>query len=210
MKPKTNASCGSGDQHPWRLAEPAFQSVLELWKSGADPRSAAWDEPLRTIERTVFFTACQILRSPRYRGVDCDPHHAVQQFHVQLFEVGVKRHRHGEPFFPYAYVMLVNICRTQGRRGQKRSTRQLPIDLADRVLQPWRRSAGRESRRRIRQALRLFSPAERTLIADKYWRRLTSAEIGARRGLRPAQVDQRIFRIRAKLRRLLSPGDGFD
>jgi RNA polymerase sigma factor (sigma-70 family) len=148
--------------------------------------------------------------SPRFRGVDCDPQDVTQQFFQQFFKTAVKRYQPDKPFFPYAYVMLVRICITHARRAQKRATRQLPTDLASRSRPSWRHAARKESRRRITQALRHLSKEERALIADKYWRCKSSAQIGARRGLSAPQVDQQMFQIRGKLRAWLSPDDWLD
>jgi RNA polymerase sigma factor (sigma-70 family) len=102
---------------------------------------------------------------------------------------------------------MLNICITIWRKSEKRPMKRLPIDLIDRASQPGRRAARKEARRRVSQALRLLSREERALLADKYWRGLSSAEIGVRRGLTAAQVDQKMFQIRRKLRDGLSPDD---
>lgn len=198
---------GRRGDHPWRPDEPHWQRVLQLRREGASPRAPEWKELLATLQRTALATAACILQSPRYQGVDCDAHDVTQQFFTLILRTGLNRHQPGKPFFPYAYVTLVHLCRTQGRRAQKRTMKQIAVDLAAGESPSWRRAARNESRRRLSHALHRLSKEERALVADKYWRGFSSAEIGARRGHTAAQVDQKMFQIRTKLRTLLSPDD---
>jgi RNA polymerase sigma factor (sigma-70 family) len=195
----------------WEPLEPLFQLLLPVFFGERKPQSADEDEALTRIRLALGATASGIFRSPRFRGLNCDPQVAAQVFFVAIRAVKNSYDRN-RPFHKLAYVILSHVCCDQGRAARVRRTVGIPPGAISRSAPPPVWAIRREQRQRVRRALRTLklngkmSRAQRTAIALKYYRGLSSKEAGERCGVSAATIDMRLYQARLLLRKQLCKG----
>ena len=192
----------------WEPMEPVFQAVLPVLFGERQVRSAEETVAMKRIHDAVLTVASRIFRAPRFRGVDCDPHVAAQMWFIAI-RAAKHSFERDRPFHKYAYSVLSNVCCDLGRRGLIRLTKSMPPDAAGPLATPLELAISREERRRVRRALRRLkvtgrmSGNQRTAIAHKYYRGLSSKEAGRRCGVDAATIDRWLYQARMLLRQQL-------
>ena len=192
--------------HPLKDHESALQELRALRSAQADPRSLLWNEPIHAIRLALLGIGARIFQSPRFRGLECDPEHAVQDFFHRFLEVGIHRCQPGRPLYPYVYRIFVRICLTLGRKQRYRRVRPLDIDLADDRTNPVHQVERKQARIATRLAICKLSPDDRGLVNDRFYWGLTAREAGEKRGISAGAIDRRMSAIYRAMRKNLSPG----
>jgi RNA polymerase sigma factor (sigma-70 family) len=195
----------------WEPLEPVFQALLPVLFGERRIASEKENVALKQIYHALLTVASCIFRSPRFRGGDCDSRVAAQMWFVAV-RAAKRSYKPDRPFHKYGYVILSHICCDLGRRARARRAKAITRDVADSSSRVWELAAGREQRRHVRRALRTLkltgkmSRNQRTAIAHKYYRGLSSKEAAERCGVNAATIDRWLYQARNLLRQELRKG----
>ncbi len=186
-------------QHPLVDAESALQVIAAAYRA-ASWNSAAVDQAIHTVESAGIAVASRILARPT-RGCDLDPVDAVQEWLMKLVcGRGLEAYEPDEPLFPFAYIILINVCRDVLRRAAIRRSVAMPPDFPDDKTNPLKAAAQRETRGQVRAAVKSLSPILRAAVISHFWK---SQPPDATRQSLQARVRTQRSRAYKKLRELL-------
>jgi RNA polymerase sigma factor (sigma-70 family) len=195
----------------WEPLEPLFQMLLPVLFGERKAESEEEKATLQKIHLALVATASRIFRSPRMRGNDCEPQVAVQNWFIAV-RAAKHSYDRDRPFHKLAYVILSHVCCDLGRRARVRRTAKLPPGAISSSATPLQLAIRREKRQRVRRALRTLklsgemSRDQRTAIALKYYRGMSSREAGQRCGVSAATIDMRLYQARLLLWKQLCKG----
>jgi RNA polymerase sigma-70 factor (ECF subfamily) len=140
-----------------------------------------------------------------YAIVPMDAEDVVQESFVKA-HAALGRFRRGAPFRPWLLRIVTNEARNQRRRQARQS--QLALrEVARRDTTPGRTPEGavvdEADRRALVQAISGLAPADREVIALRWFGGLTEAEMAVVLGCRPGTVKSRLSRAHSRLRSAL-------
>jgi RNA polymerase sigma factor (sigma-70 family) len=202
MGSRTNESSGERKTgHPWEKLEASFQRTLPVLFGERQPESREEEAAIKQIRLALVATASRIFRSPRMSIFRCDPEAAANRWFIAI-RAAKQRYDPRRPFHKYAYPVLSWTCCDLCRHERRRWTERMPANLISSIATPLTFAISREERERIREALRTLkrngemSREQRTAIALKYYRGLSSKQAGERCGVSAATIDMRLYQAR--------------
>jgi len=112
-----------------------------------------------------------------------------------------------QPFLPWFYTIIANLCRTWLRRRTARDHRTVDLDEASYLLvsadDPEEALVRKEQAARLRAALMQLSFADREIIVLQHFRNLSYDEIARTLGIPRGTVMSRLYYARKRLARLM-------
>ncbi len=118
----------------------------------------------------------------------------------------------GQPFLPWFYTIIANLCRSWLKRRHVAAARTVTIDDADYLLvsedNPERQTIERETVDLLREALLALPFEDREIISLQHFRGMSYDEIAHLLGIPRGTVMSRLYYARKKLARLMRHSDG--
>lgn len=119
---------------------------------------------------------------------------------------------HRQPFLPWFYTIIANLCRTWLKRRRSHDHRMVDIDEAESFLvsedNPEEAVIRDQQVDRLRQALLQLSFDDREIIVLQHFRNMSYDEIAKLLGIPRGTVMSRLYYARKRLAKLMGPNDG--
>ena len=123
-----------------------------------------------------------------------------------------KTYDEAQPFLPWFYAIVANLCRTWLRRRATRENRMVDVEDASFLLvaegTPESRLIAREAIARLRKALMQLPFADREIITLQHFWGMSYDEIAAILNIPRGTVMSRLYYARKKLATLMRQSDG--
>jgi RNA polymerase sigma-70 factor (ECF subfamily) len=117
-----------------------------------------------------------------------------------------------QPFLPWFYTIIANLCRTWLRRRTTRDYRMVDVDDASFLLvsddDPERAVIQKEQAANLRKCLMELSLADREIIMLQHFRNMPYDEIAATLDIPRGTVMSRLYYARKRLAKLMRQNDG--
>ncbi len=140
-----------------------------------------------------------------------DAYDISQEAFMRVYR-SAKTYDEAQPFLPWFYTIIANLCRTWLQRRAKRESRMVGIDDASFLLitegTPESRLIAKETIARLREALMQLPFADREIITLQHFRGMTYDEIAVLLNIPRGTVMSRLYYARKKLATLMRRSDG--
>jgi RNA polymerase sigma-70 factor (ECF subfamily) len=117
-----------------------------------------------------------------------------------------------QPFAPWFYTIIANLCRTWLRRRSRTENRMVDVDDASYLLvdnrNPEQAVIQKENIQRLREALTELSFSDREIITLQHFRGMSYDEIASLLDIPKGTVMSRLYYARKKLATLMRQSDG--
>ena len=116
-----------------------------------------------------------------------------------------------QPFLPWFYTIIANLCRTWLRRRTTRDYRMVDVDDASYLLvsadHPEKTMIQNQQATRLREAIMKLSFADREIVVLQHFRNLSYDEIATMLDIPRGTVMSRLYYARKRLAKLMRPND---
>jgi RNA polymerase sigma-70 factor (ECF subfamily) len=155
-------------------------------------------------KRLAYMTALGLV------GNRDDAYDISQEAFLRVYR-SAKTFDQGQPFLPWFYTIIANLCRTWLRKRKLAASRSLTVEEADYLLvneeTPEQHIIAAETSARLRAALMKLPFDDREIISLQHFRGMSYDEIAHVLGIPRGTVMSRLYYARKKLAKLMGHGD---
>lgn len=140
-----------------------------------------------------------------------DAYDISQEAFLRVYR-SAKTYDENQPFLPWFYTIIANLCRTWLQKRAKRESRMVAVDEAPYLLvddtNPERDLIRKETIARLREALLELPFDDREIITLQHFRGMSYEEIASLLNIPRGTVMSRLYYARRKLATLMRQNDG--